>query len=444
MQRMIKRTDFFSSQASHLMAIFILMVSFSSSAQTSQEKDTIVLMTYNLLNYGNTTTYCTSSNNNIGTKDQYLKTILNHVNPDILVVNEMGCNSVYAKRILTNCLNMGTEKYKAGALFSRISGQDICNLIFYNSELFSISDGKNIEKNSANQTMIRSAGNYELLYNSPGLAEHKDSTKFRVIATHLKAGSASADVQTRGLEASIIMEQIAKYDPAGNFVLCGDLNLYRSSETAWTNFTNHSNSDYNFFDPINKVGSWTANPGYAQYHTQSVVTNGNGCQSGGGMDDRFDFILASKDVMDGTKKVKILPSTYQALGQDGNRYNQSINNPSNNTQPAAVINSLASMSDHLPVIAKLEISYTLLDAIPESVWENNRIRHYRIANPANNLQIFDLQEPTTISIFDLDGQLVYENELMDEGPVEVPIIGGLYILKISNSNYTEVHKWIKK
>ena len=37
------------------------------------QEDTIRVMHYNLLNYGNYTSYCTSLNNNIDNKDDYLK-----------------------------------------------------------------------------------------------------------------------------------------------------------------------------------------------------------------------------------------------------------------------------------------------------------------------------------------------------------------------------------
>ena len=54
-----------------LLIPFILM-GFSLSAQP----DTLKVMQYNLLNYGNNTSYCNATNNNISNKDSYIRTIL--------------------------------------------------------------------------------------------------------------------------------------------------------------------------------------------------------------------------------------------------------------------------------------------------------------------------------------------------------------------------------
>ena len=42
------------------------------------------------------------------------------------------------------------------------------------------------------------------------------------------------------------------------------------------------------------------------------------------MDDRFDFILASNEIMKNVDKIEYISGTYKALGQDGNRFNGSI------------------------------------------------------------------------------------------------------------------------
>ncbi|MDD2324224.1 MAG: hypothetical protein PHQ69_11500, partial [Bacteroidales bacterium] len=87
----------------NILLTLLLVAGLATAAQ-----QTVTYMQYNLLNYGNFTSYCTSSNNNQDAKDQYLKTILNHIQPDILAVNEVGRNSANATRLLNQVLNSNT------------------------------------------------------------------------------------------------------------------------------------------------------------------------------------------------------------------------------------------------------------------------------------------------------------------------------------------------
>ena len=69
----------------------------------------------------------------------------------------------------------------------------------------------------------------------------------------------------------------------------------------------------------------------SDYHTQSTHSENTGCAASGGMDDRFDFILISKNIKQGSKGVKYLSDAYWAVGQDGKHFNESINSSPTNT-----------------------------------------------------------------------------------------------------------------
>ncbi|MBN2747415.1 MAG: hypothetical protein JXR34_11875, partial [Bacteroidales bacterium] len=63
-------------------------------------QDSLRVMTYNLLNYGNITTYCTTSNNSFLDKEKPLRRVVQYVNPDIFGVVELGSNSFVQQRLL--------------------------------------------------------------------------------------------------------------------------------------------------------------------------------------------------------------------------------------------------------------------------------------------------------------------------------------------------------
>lgn len=125
-----------------------------------------------------------------------------------------------------------------------------------------------------------------------------------------------------------------------------------------------TNCSHLFYDPINQIGNWAGNSFFKNIHTQANRTTANpGCCSGttGGLDDRFDFIMGNSSIINGTNKMKILPSTYKVLGNDGNHYNLSnIDAPANTSVPSNVNQALFNLSDHLPVEVKILVSSTLI------------------------------------------------------------------------------------
>jgi hypothetical protein len=80
-------------------------------------------MTYNLLNYPNADT-------NI--RNPYFRTIINSINPDILVVSEINTSSG-VNSFLSNVMNYNSSIYSAGIY---INGFDTDNAIFYKTSKF--------------------------------------------------------------------------------------------------------------------------------------------------------------------------------------------------------------------------------------------------------------------------------------------------------------------
>ena len=190
---------------------------------------------------------------------------------------------------------------------------------------------------------------------------------FRLYSFHLKAGGpGTADSTTRRLECTDIRNNLNNFNTATfgtNFLIGGDSNFYGSYEGGYQRLTeSQANNQGRCVDPLGGVmgGSqnWHVISGFALYHSQAPSTvappypNPPGF-SGGGMDDRFDLLFGSTSLADG-QGLELLQSF--AYGQDGRHFDGSINGPPTNSAVGQTIaDSLWGASDHLPVVAVLQL-----------------------------------------------------------------------------------------
>ena len=83
------------------MKYFLFAFLFFSLRFGLQAQDTLTVMQYNLLYYGEITGFCNNSNNSLEMKDPHLRNILDFVKPDIFTVNEMSQNeSIHQHRAI--------------------------------------------------------------------------------------------------------------------------------------------------------------------------------------------------------------------------------------------------------------------------------------------------------------------------------------------------------
>lgn len=132
-----------------------------------------------------------------------------------------------------------------------------------------------------------------------------------------------------------------------------------------------------------------------------------------------------------------VPGSYWAVGQDGNRYNQSINNPVNTTLPSSVINALFNMSDHLPIILDLKIERN-----PVFVEDDyaTRLHDIKVQNPfTSDIDVFFNKEiffkNLSAEIFSLNGRLEKQWMFEDFSGVNFrlqvdDLPSGLYLLRL--------------
>ncbi len=325
--------------------LFALLMGFGVYGQT----DTITILSYNLLNFPEGRTDC-SSNTLVPNRADTLRKILRYVKPDIFVACEIQTRAG-ADSVLTRSLNVFGESNYAAATYNILNTDDpLNNQLYYNTSKLTLHSQDVI------QTSPRNIDHYVLYVNDPTLDQFFDTTFLEVYMCHLKAGSGSSEQVTRAVQTDILMDFIATRPQDRNHFVCGDLNVYRSSEACYQNLITGT---YALKDPINQPGNWTSNSSFAAIHTQSTRSTQNlDCGSTGGSDDRFDQILVSQNVMDGSDSLKYLAGSYKAVGNDGNHYNTSLlASPLNNQYPDSIVRALYYMSDHLPVALKAVVTY---------------------------------------------------------------------------------------
>lgn len=409
----------------------IVFFSFIAKAQ-----DTLSVMTYNLLNFGNTTSYCTSSNNNLNDKIAYLRTITAYVLPDIVGFNEIHASNSTIQLILDSILNTNGVKTYSRMQYINSSNSDIVSSIFYNN--------KKLKFYSTNylQTDLRDVIILNLYYNGQEVQTQNDTVFIRVMQAHLKAGSTASDQDQRAQETNVIMGYLNSLGNSKNTILMGDFNVQSSTETSFQNLINYSNTNVRFYDPANKLGTWNNNSSYALYHTQATQLNSNGCTAGGGLDDRFDFIMASFSIMNNLFKIKYVPNSYKVIGQDGNHFNQGVDNPANYSVPSNVLTALANMSDHLPVSLKLAVQQTPFIGFQDAMYQNFNIS---AVSWIQNELIIKLQGEYSgkmqLDIYDSFGRKIQSSNLYlsnDQYLISIPsanVSQGLYFISCKLNNH---------
>lgn len=379
--------------------ILTLLISIGLTAFVyGQQK--VTYMQYNLLNYGNFTSYCTSSNNNPDAKDGYLRTILDYLQPDILAVNEMGSTSSNATHLLEDVLNDNSYgvTYKRADVTNN-AGSYIINMIFYNS------DRLGIESQQVAQSVVRDINIYRLYMLNEDLVKG-DTTFFNCAVAHLKAGADNDDERDRGTMTQNLMNYLEYTELSEPLLFSGDMNFYSDSEEGLNNLINHPDPWLTFYDPLDRIGNWHNNSFYADVHSQSTHSANTGCASSGGLDDRFDFIFINKRIADNTDGVGYVANSYRTVGNDGNHFNKGLlDTPTNTTVPADVLQALYYNSDHLPLTMDLVLSD--VSSIPESTPAYPALK---VVNPANsNIEgsIYSRERlECSLSLLNVSGQIL--------------------------------------
>ncbi|MCB0400623.1 MAG: T9SS type A sorting domain-containing protein [Flavobacteriales bacterium] len=405
------------------MRIFLLTIPLVL-ALTVRSQDTLTVMSYNILNY---------PASNAGKADT-LKTIIKHVRPDIFMITEL-TSGTGVQSIMSGALNVnGVTSYQAATY---TDGPDTDNMMFYNSDKLVLYSQHEIP------TVLRNISEYVLYYKDPGLTVTSDTVFIYCYMAHLKASSGTSNEQQRNQEAATMKSYMDTRPNIENIILGGDFNLYTSSEPAFSTILNGGNTT--LLDPINTPGSWGSNAAFAGVHTQSTRLNNLGDGGAfGGLDDRFDFIFFGSDLPTGANGLTYISGTYNALGNDGNHYNKSINDaPTNSSAPANVIDALYYMSDHLPITLKAYLSgpAAVKETANETGW-NVYLDHDQLVISTGRYE-----NKTTLELYDLTGKMIASRSFSGTKQMRwsLPDLRqGMYLVKISASGNQQSFKVVKQ
>lgn len=410
---------------------FVLLLALFSPRASAQ--DTLRLVTYNLLNYGGTTSFC-----DLDCKDENLDIVMTNIQPNIIVVNEMADNAIYGDRILQNVLNTNGETNWERAEYVNTTNSVTTNMLFYRRDLFTLYSQANVDAS------IRDIHVYTLFYNDPQLSQTNDTLFFRVAAAHLKAGNTVSDQNSREAMVNNLMGYLDD-NPTPEFtLLAGDLNVYTSNEDAYQTLTNDNTQPVQFEDPMNAPGNWNQNSSFSGLHTQSTRTNSeNDGGSGGGSDSRFDFILITPDAVPNTSRFHYVNGSYTTYGQDGGHFNGDV------TQTTAVSSFIAGalydMSDHYPVFADFALDVTPITSTAPLFSQAQNTRFY--PNPQNG-DLLNLAFPqevaqgTQLQVTDLSGRALANYPLSRERTQQINLSGlpkGLLLLNLRNAQGQVLH-----
>jgi len=329
-------------------------------------QDTVKIATYNLLNYDEDID-----------RNNYFKLIIDEIKPDILVVQEIK-NQIAVNNFLDNVLNYNSANYQAGTF---ILNTNINNAIYYNSVKFSFIS------NTPIPTISRDLNRFRLLH----LASNDT---IDLIGLHLKSSQGSTNQYTRETQIDSL-RKITNSLSNPYFIVLGDFNIYSTNEQAYqkmfdpTISTGKLNDMYTFSGTMN-------NSSFSYAHTQSTRTRNFEGGASGGLDDRFDMILFSDSLID-SSSIYLLPNSYIPYGNDGQHYNDSINQIPNLSVNQIIADALHYASDHLPVVCKVVFkNASYLSSIQGSIdyYNSNTTINSATIYLYNNGNIIDSVEST--------------------------------------------------
>ena len=409
-----------------------LLISLLLGITNAVSQETINTMFYNLLEFPE----APPSN-----RADILKTIIDDYQPDLFMVCELQSNNG-ANIFLNTSLQTADNRYQRANFVANQSSAstNLQQLVFYNTHKLILDSQDEII------TMVRDINHYAFRLNTPDA--ETNPIYLDVYVAHLKSSQGSANVELRASMASELTNALESI-PTDHYVLfAGDFNLYTANESAYQELLDPTNA-IPLKDPINRLGSWHVNASFQDIHTQSTRTsnsNFNNFGAGGGLDDRFDFILISEN-LENDATLHYVTNSYKAYGNNGNCFNGNINDTScsGSEYSQTTRNNLYNMSDHLPVVMQLQTDQVL--NLSENLLSNYYIE-FKSGNIISNTIALEIDARILGSegvIYNSIGQKI-KTLRFDKTNLFIDatnLSGGIYYIVVKNSLNNNPLKFIK-
>ncbi len=313
----------------------------------------IKVMSYNLLNF---------PTGNFQGRVDTLEKIINYYRPDLFMIQEL--KTAQGLTDVTNMMNdLDYGVFASTTYLPQQSNQGstfpLQQAMVYNTNMFGLVTESFIE------TEVRDINRFTLYLKTVDLALTEDTVFLHVFVTHLKSSQGAENEALRFQMVQAFNTYLSNFmSPDDLIIFCGDFNLYSNQEPAYIAMTNENNSLY-MVDPLASLGNWDSSTfPHKEILTQSTRTSSlMNDGAGGGVDDRFDFIMFSPALMSTNSPVYYLAESYKSLGNNGDCFNQNITAcDEGNEVPFSILRSMYFMSDHLPQVCELGLQVELNSA----------------------------------------------------------------------------------
>ncbi|MBL1216676.1 MAG: hypothetical protein D8M59_04195 [Planctomycetes bacterium] len=254
--------------------------------------------------------------------------------PDLYIVQEVSSGTVNTLRSYLNSTAPLGITYNLATFTSNGGGGE--NALYYRSD--TIMEVANEHRDITNHSGPRATDRWKVRLTQA------TNTSLYIYGSHFKADVGSSNESMRESEANAIRNDADSLGDGVNVIYAGDWNTYANIEPAYVRF--FDSGPGKAVDPVYERSFPIVS------HSQSPHDGSEGLVTGG-MDDRFDFIQMTEELVDGSD-IDIVTGAYRSVGNDGNHYNKAINNGYNDYFPTSEqwkSDALAKASDHLPVMA---------------------------------------------------------------------------------------------
>ena len=435
----------------HLLLFFIFFLSLAIFSQV-----TVKAMFYNIVKF---------TQSSAADKQAGHIYIYNDVRPDLYMVAEAGINSPdHILGLLNNVNNI----YARTQMFSNVNASTDTNhqLAFYNRFMFDLVAEEAIGT-AYLTTGLRNIDHFTFKFKQPDI--NNNIVYLDVFVAHLKSSDGTTDRKSREAQVDTFNAALSALDPSHYVIFAGDFNLYTSNEKAYIKATTTTTTAIKMKDPMgpgvlcvpfpetDPPGgdvSWSANPEIFYYwhdnpdfqylHTQNPRV------TGGGMDDRFDFMLTSENILNQNSSLSLIPNSYKPFGNNGNCLNKDITDTTcDGFYSPTLRNHLKNASDHIPVVMELNFKSISLS--------DNNYAYTSLSFKSSNVSTTDIALSVAESCFNSDlmvfnqwGQLVKTIHLDDNSVINNQLLldisemsTGVYIINLKDQALTKPLRFIK-